>query len=73
MTSCQEQTLPPPSWVKAEDMPTQPRGWYWASFPGSWEFYSPERNATLGIDHGHNGWNPLRSTRYWGPWTPPAD
>lgn len=62
-----------PAWVLAEDMPTKPMGWYWAEYPGGWEFYKPERNATLGIDHGDSGWHPLIAKRYWGPWTPPSD
>ena len=62
-----------PAWVLAEDMPTKPMGWYWAEYHGGWEFYKPERNATLGIDHGDSGWHPLIAKRYWGPWTPPSD
>ncbi|MEX3983770.1 hypothetical protein AB4Y45_32830 [Paraburkholderia sp. EG287A] len=63
---------PTPGWIDAADMPSMPKGWYWAAFPGGWEFYSPEHNATRGIDHGHSGWQPLMATRYWGPFRPPG-
>jgi hypothetical protein len=61
-----------PDWIAAENMDTMPMGWYWAEFPGGWEFFKPARLATLGIDHGHNGWQPLRAKRYWGPFKPPG-
>jgi hypothetical protein len=75
MTMAQESgpagALPAPAWVLAADMSSMPKGWYWASFPGTWEWYSPERNETRGIDHGDTLWHPLISSRYWGPWTSP--
>jgi hypothetical protein len=61
-----------PEWIDAADMPAKPMGWYWAAYPGGWEFYKPQRNATLGVDHGHAGWQPLMSARYWGPFSPPG-
>lgn len=65
--------LPLPGWISLEDMPSMPSGWYWAAFPGSWEWYSREQNATRGIDHGDTRYHELMSRRYWGPWSPPAE
>lgn len=59
---------PNPVWIVAEQMPSKPRGWYWAEYPGSWEFYSPELNATQSTVHGDTNWHTLISKRYWGPW-----
>lgn len=70
-TEAAEAEAGPPRWVKAEDMPSMPRAWYWSEYPGSWEWYSPERNATRSIDHGRSGWNKLIAKRYWGPWVQP--
>lgn len=38
-----------PRWATMEEMPYMPRGWYWAAFPGGWEWYSPDLNMTQGI------------------------
>jgi hypothetical protein len=54
-------------WINAEDMPSMPRGWYWAQFPGAWEWYNPEHNQTIGIDHARA--TDLASTKYWGPFS----
>jgi len=76
MTSLPESSdasaIPAPAWVQAERMPAMSPGWYWAECPGSWEWYSPERNQSRGIDHGDTLWHPLIAKRYWGPWTTPA-
>jgi hypothetical protein len=61
----------PMAWIQAEDMPKQPKAWYWAAFPGTWVWYSPERNACRGIDFGDTHWHALGSKRYWGPWITP--
>jgi hypothetical protein len=62
-----------PRWIKAEEMPSMTRGWYWATFPGGWEWYSPDYNMTQGIFHGDVRWHSLMSKRYWGPFQgPPA-
>lgn len=60
-----------PRWVTAEEMPSMPRGWYWAAFPGGWEWYSPDYNMTQGIFHGDVRWHSLMSKRYWGPFQGP--
>lgn len=63
-----------PRWVSQQEMPSMPRGWYWAAYPGGWEWYCPKRNATRGIDHGDTNFHELLSTRYWGPFVqPPPD
>ncbi len=60
-------------WVDSADMPGMPRGWYWAAFPGGWEWYSPDLNMTQGIDHGDVRWHKLMSKRYWGPFVGPPN
>jgi hypothetical protein len=60
-----------PKWVPMDEMPSMPRGWYWAGFPGGWEWYSPELNMTKGVDHGDARWHELMSLRYWGPFAGP--
>lgn len=62
-----------PRWANMEEMPTMPRGWYWAAFPGGWEWYSPELNMTQGIFHGDVRWHSLMSKRYWGPFQAPPE
>lgn len=63
-----------PDWVSVEEMRSMPDGWYWAEFPGGWEWYNQERIATRGIDHGDIRWHELMSNRYWGPFIkPPAN
>lgn len=64
--------MPDLSWISVDQMPTMPRGWYWAEWPGQWVFYSPERNQEQGIFHGTTSWVDLMSKRYWGPWTEPS-
>lgn len=60
-------------WIAEEDMPTMPRGWYWATFPGTWIWYCPKRNAARSIDHGDLNWHPLMSKSYFGPWRIPEN
>lgn len=60
-----------PSWISVEKMPTMPRGWYWAEYPGQWVFYAPERHEEKGIFHGTTSWIDATSKRYWGPWIEP--
>lgn len=65
--------LPAARWLDAAEMATAPRGWYWAAFPGAWEFYSPELGKTQGLFHGDTLWHELMSKTYWGPWSPPPE
>lgn len=61
-------------WVSMDEMASMSRRWYWAAFPGGWEWYSPELNMTKSIDHGNARWHELMSLRYWGPFAgPPVD
>lgn len=62
-----------PKWVAMCEMPSMPRGWYWAAFPGAWEFYSPQLNMTKSINSGDTFWHELMSLRYWGPFAGPPD
>lgn len=59
-----------PAWVDMELMPTKPRGWYWAAYPGAWVWYSPEYNMARCVDQGDTNWAELMSKQYWGPWEP---
>lgn len=61
-----------PRWIDMDAMPSHPKGWYWAAFPGSWVWYSPEYNKARCIDQGTTGWEELMSKQYWGPWEPEA-
>jgi hypothetical protein len=63
-----------PRWVSMDEMASMPKGWYWAAFPGGWEWFSPELNMTQGINHGDARWYEMMSLRYWGPFAgPPLD
>lgn len=61
-----------PAWISVKEMADQPKAWYWAEFPGTWIWFSPERNAARGIDFGDLTWHSLQSKRYFGPWHSPA-
>lgn len=65
-------------WIRVEQMPSMPAGWYWATYPRTWVIYDPVRNAERSIDsgvcdrNGVVGWTELGANWYLGPWHAPG-
>ena len=66
-----DKTPEQPTWISVEQMPSMPKGWYWAEYPGQWVWYSPKWHQEQGIFHGTTSWTDATSKRYWGPWVEP--